>query len=64
MNINYLALGMFVYSRISGLITGHPPETFFTVIWSAFYKDYICFEESSTKNAIVNGDYWFQTKKS
>ena len=29
MNISHLALGMFVYSRISGLITCHPPETFF-----------------------------------
>ena len=28
--INYLAFGMFVYSRISALITGHPPETFIT----------------------------------
>ena len=28
MKINYLAFGMFVCSKISALITGHPPETF------------------------------------
>ena len=32
--ICHLSFGVFVYSRISGLITGHPPETFLAEIVS------------------------------
>ena len=32
--ICHLSFGVFVYSRISGFITGHPPETFIVEIVS------------------------------